>query len=57
MNEIEKTILFLLELADKLDGWAESSLHGGWSTHQVEANRQVANECRRRAAELKRVYA
>lgn len=47
MRETEE---FLFALADKLDGWAKESLDGGWSTHQVQANRDAANDCRRQAA-------
>ncbi len=51
---MESTVIFLRELADRLDGWAHESLSGGWSTHQVQANIESANECRRKAAELER---
>jgi hypothetical protein len=44
---------FLDALANRLDGWAESSRKGGWSTHQVEANVATANDCRRQAAQLR----
>jgi hypothetical protein len=52
---VESTIQFLSSLADKLDGWAETSLSGGWSTHQVEANRSAADDCRREAARLRQM--
>lgn len=42
----------LLGLADRLDGWAAQSESSGWSTHQVEANREAANDCRRAAANI-----
>ncbi|MEY9247584.1 hypothetical protein [Bradyrhizobium elkanii] len=45
---------FLENLADTLDGWAEQSVRGSWSTHQVAANRAEADRCRRKAAQLKR---
>jgi hypothetical protein len=45
---------FLENLADTLEGWAKESLEGGWSTHQVQANRAEADRCRRKAAQLKR---
>lgn len=41
-------------MADRLDEWAAQSLSGGWSTHQVDANRAMANEARRCAAQLRR---
>jgi hypothetical protein len=46
------TAYFLNALADKLDGWASQSRNGGWSTHQVAANIDAANDCRRWAAGL-----
>lgn len=52
-DELNATIRFLNQLADKLDGWATESRSGGWSTHQVAANRDAADDCRRRAAELR----
>jgi hypothetical protein len=47
-------IRFLEKLADRLDDWAEESLRGGWSTHQVRRNREAADECRREAAKVRR---
>lgn len=44
---------FLDKLANTLDGWAKQSRTGGWSTNHVEANIQAANDCRRRAAEIR----
>lgn len=44
-------------IADTLDGWAQASRNGGWSTHQVEANEREANAARRRAAGLRRIVA
>lgn len=46
--------LFLDALADRLDGWADESKRGGWSTHQVDANRSAANDCRRMASVLRK---
>lgn len=51
---MNNTAEFLMQLADTLDGWARDSQQGGWSTHQVEANRKKANECRTVAARLYR---
>lgn len=48
---------FLDGLAMRLDGWAEQSRTGGWSTHQVEANRKAADDCRRMAANLRAAIA
>jgi hypothetical protein len=53
MSTLEKTVNFLEGLANTLDGWAEASTAGGWSTHQVKANRDAANDCRRHAAQLR----
>lgn len=44
---------YLSTLADQLDAWAEESKTGGWSTHQVQANINAANSCRRMAARLR----
>ena len=44
---------FLDDLANRLDGWATESRTGGWSTHQVKANLDAANDCRRKAAEIR----
>lgn len=45
--------VFLEKIADIMDRWAKESRDGGWSTHQVEANIETANECRRMAASIK----
>lgn len=55
MSHITSTIQFLDELADRLDRWADETLAGSWSTHQVEANRAAASDCRRQAAQLRRM--
>ncbi len=44
---------FLDGVAMRLDSWAEQSRSGGWSTHQVAENIEVANDCRRSAANLR----
>lgn len=51
--EVTAAILFLDGIADRLDRWAAESRTGGWSTHQVQANADAANECRRMAARLR----
>lgn len=56
MNPTERakfTAVFLDRIALRLDAWADESRRGGWSTHQVTPNREMANECRREAAELR----
>lgn len=45
---------YLHELANQMDDWAEESRIGGWSTHQVAAQRELANQIRRREAEFRR---
>lgn len=50
---IANQIGFLEQMADVLDGWANQSKSGGWSTHQVNANEAYANTCRREAAKLR----
>lgn len=49
-SDINHPASFLFMLADLLDEWAQQSIVGGWSTHQVEANRQTAKLCRRKAS-------
>ena len=34
----------LREIALQLDIWVDETLHGGWSTHQVEPMRKKAQE-------------
>lgn len=45
---------YLSTMADQLDGWADESRRGGWSTHQVAPNMAMADSCRRMAARLRR---
>lgn len=52
-GEMQATIGFLESLANRLDGWAQQSRDYGWSTHQVKANEDAANQCRRVAANLR----
>lgn len=44
---------YLDQTANTLDSWARESQLGGWSTHQVAANRTHADECRRQAARIR----
>jgi hypothetical protein len=37
----------LYDMAAQLDRWADESVRGGWSTHQVEPMRKKADELRR----------
>lgn len=39
----------LIDAANQCDAWAKQSRDGGWSTHQVEANKQLANKLRKYA--------
>ncbi len=50
---LQLAVGFLEALANQLDDWARESREGRWSTHQVADNIRVANDCRRKAAELK----
>lgn len=54
-TELRTDAAFLEKMADQLDAWAKESREGGWSTHQVEANRKMALECRARAGTIRRV--
>lgn len=51
---IKETAEKLMYIADQLDKWADDTLRGGFSTHQVEANRAVATQLREMAAKLYR---
>jgi len=57
MAELEEAVAnaaaYLSSVADQMDAWAEESKTGGWSTHQVQANINTANSCRRVAAMLR----
>lgn len=53
---ILNTATFLNELANTMEMWAIHSRTGGWSTHQVEANRQQAQRCREEAVKLITAY-
>jgi hypothetical protein len=48
-TRIERLTKALLDAANRCDRWAEESRRGGWSTHQIEANRELANDLRRAA--------
>lgn len=47
MSENERLRQALLNAAEQCDRWADESQRGGWSTHQVSANRKLADELRR----------
>jgi hypothetical protein len=44
----------LLTEAEQLETWADESIRGGWSTHQIDAIRQRAQRLRTWAREWKR---
>lgn len=48
--ELEDAARTYEETANTLDAWAQQSREGGWSTHQVKANREAADALRRKAA-------
>lgn len=50
-QKIDALVKAINEAANTCDRWAEESLSGGWSTHQVAANRELANRLRRAAAQ------
>jgi hypothetical protein len=52
-EEVANAAAYLSNIADQLDAWAEESKTGGWSTHQVHGNINMANSCRRMAAKLR----
>lgn len=51
---LERAAIAFDGMANIMDAWADESRRGGWSTHQVEANRQQANNARRYAAQIRR---
>lgn len=55
IDAMRSTALYLEGIADTVDGWAVQSRSGGWSTHQVAANEALANDCRRRASQLRHI--
>jgi hypothetical protein len=56
-SELRETADLLMKMADEIDGWADQSLAGGWSTHQVKPNRVAASKLREQAAKLYRAQA
>lgn len=48
---------FLEDKAVTLERWAKESREGGWSTHQVEANPKMAEECRHEASRIRGIIA
>ena len=40
-----------LDMATLLDAWARESAEGSWSTHQVDAQRRRADQCRKYAVD------
>ena len=52
-KELREAIALLEEEAVQLDRWADDSLSGGWSTHQVQPMRNRATHLRNRINALK----
>jgi hypothetical protein len=52
---LEKAEQLFSNVADQCDAWARESRDGGWSTHQVDANRKMAVMCRDEAAALRAI--
>lgn len=50
---LTSTVALLDETASQLDEWAYESVRGGWSTHQVNKNKNLAHQLRQRRLELK----
>ena len=57
LQELRQEAELLDRFAARCDAWADESERGGWSTHQVKANRAMADECRRRAAGIRETIA
>ena len=47
-NQIDRMKEMLLAEADQLEAWANESVYGGWSAHQVQLMRERANQIRLR---------
>lgn len=54
MNILYGIAEFLDTLADELDRKNQECLTGGWSTNQLKFNEDKANECRRKASQMRR---
>jgi hypothetical protein len=52
VNAVKEAAQFLLAHADRLEMMAQESRTGGWSTHQVDEQREQATLCRSQAAKL-----
>lgn len=50
---LKEAISFLDSMAKELNSWAEESLSGGWSTHQVYQNREQSKKCKELSSRLK----
>jgi len=49
----DSLVIFLEQVARKLDHWATASERFGLSAYQMEAQRKLAEECRRKAIETR----
>lgn len=49
LSRVEALETTLIAAANTCDKWAEESHSGGWSTHQVDANKKLADDLRRQA--------
>ena len=52
-NKLRKAIRLIEDEARQLDQWAEESIKGSWSTHQVESMRNRAAFLRKKVKEFK----
>jgi hypothetical protein len=52
----EELIEFVELVAVRCDLWAQQSETYGWSTHQVEDNRHLAEQCRRSGETARAAY-
>ena len=57
LDALDRTIFALSAAANICDGWAKESRVGGWSTHQMEANKRLANDLRRSASTARALLA
>jgi nitrate reductase assembly molybdenum cofactor insertion protein NarJ len=54
-SALEESALRWDVMAIELEKWAKQSRDGGWSTHQVDANKREAAHCRVNAAHARAV--
>jgi len=57
VDQLEADLNAWIDMRDTLLAWAAESLTGGWSTHQVDANKKKADTIRERIAAIGAIMA